>query len=223
MHSSSSLTSEILSCSLLGKLLYEPPVRERIHVLDFGNVFNLDLSREDDCDVAGGIELIHAWSAYTWRNNPEEAFEAIQSDYQRLFVGPEKILAPPWESVWRSEKRLMFQEQTLEVRERYRRYGLEIHNMYHEPDDHIKLGLAFVACLAKLGTEMYDILDFESYQRLLNEKNIFFAQHLQSWAPKWCEAVLNHAKTDYYRGIAQLVRGTIEAMEEMESLSKADG
>ena len=41
----------------------------------------------------------------------------LRDEYTRLFVGPDKLVAPPWESVYRGEDAMLFQEVTLEVRE----------------------------------------------------------------------------------------------------------
>lgn len=40
----------------------------------------------------------------------------LKSDYTRLFIGPYKLLSPPWESVYRSRLKLVCQEPLLEVK-----------------------------------------------------------------------------------------------------------
>ena len=42
--------------------------------------------------------------------------EVLEQDYLRLFVGLGTPMAPPWESTWADDARLLFQRQTLDVR-----------------------------------------------------------------------------------------------------------
>ena len=47
----------------------------------------------------------------------------MHDDHRRLFLGPERVLACPYESVYLNEEHLTFGSQTLAVREWYSRYG----------------------------------------------------------------------------------------------------
>ena len=73
--------------------------------------------------------------------------QAVEQDYLRLFVGLGMPLAPPWESTWANDARLLFQRETLDVRYWYRSAGLELARLHHDPDDHIGLELEFVGLL----------------------------------------------------------------------------
>ena len=48
---------------------------------------------------------------------------------------------------------MIFQEQTLHVRQWYSRFGLQVVKLHKEPDDHIGLELEFVAHLANLALQ----------------------------------------------------------------------
>jgi TorA maturation chaperone TorD len=52
----------------------------------------------------------------------DEAFQELRVDHTRLFVGVGKVLAPPWESVYFNEDRMVFQKQTLEVSPRVSKF-----------------------------------------------------------------------------------------------------
>lgn len=114
--------------------------------------------------------------------------EALQQDYLRLFVGLGTPLAPPWESAWASDARLLFQRETLDVRYWYRSVGLEVANLHAEPDDHIGFELEFIGRLLDRG-------DAAAAKR-------FAGEHPRAWASRWCDAVQEHAETDFYRGLA---------------------
>ena len=56
----------------------------------------------------------------------------LRSVYTKLFIGPAKLPAPPWESVYATGEPLLFQESTLAVREAYRRAGYAAAGYPHE-------------------------------------------------------------------------------------------
>ena len=90
-------------------------------------------------DVSKGLTLLQKWSAENSGDLLSQNFDDLQTDYARLFIGPAKVLTPPWESVYFSEERLVFQEETLQVREWYRRFDLQSVKLHAEPDDHVGL------------------------------------------------------------------------------------
>ena len=115
--------------------------------------------------------------------------EKLEQDYLRLFVGLGTPLAPPWESAWASDARLLFQRETLDVRYWYRSAGLEISGLHAEPDDHIGLELEFIGRLLEQG-------DTDAAER-------FAAEHPRAWASRWCDAVQQHATLPFYPLLTQ--------------------
>ena len=95
-------------------------------------------------------QVLEAFVAVDPSYGPVDA-EAVEQDYLRLFVGLGMPLAPPWESAWASDARLIFQRETLDVRYWYRSAGLEVANLHAEPDDHIGLELEFIGALLDRG------------------------------------------------------------------------
>lgn len=77
-----------------------------------------------------------------------EGEEALRQDHLRLFVGPGKQQATPYSSVYLNPSGLVFEPETLQVREFYTRFGVERTNAGKEPDDHIAAELQFLAFLA---------------------------------------------------------------------------
>lgn len=61
-----------------------------------------------------------------------------------MFIGPRELPAPPWESSYLNEDKLLFQEETLQVRMSYLKYNFIPKNYPHEADDHIALELDFM-------------------------------------------------------------------------------
>jgi len=142
-------------------------------------------------------ELTEAFAAaYPGFDQPDA--EAAEQDYLRLFVGLGMPLAPPWESAWASDARLIFQRETLDVRYWYRSAGLQAAALHHEPDDHIGLELEFVGTLLSRGDR---------------ETAVAFArEHPRAWAARWAEAVQANGQTAFY---AQLSAEAVRLLEEL--------
>jgi len=203
------LMGEMLLCGLLGELVYQPPNETRLQSLYAEGVFTESPLGDDQEVVRAGLARLQSWGREHWERDPVEALVELNADHLRLFAGLGKVLAPPWESVYFSDEQQLFQEQTLQVRGWYRKYGLQIEHLHNEPDDHLGMELGFLAHLAQFGLQALAQDDAEAVSLLLSDQAAFLSEHLLAWAPKWCELVEQHANTDFYRGIALLVRGTL--------------
>ena len=208
-------TGEMLLCGLLGKLFYAPPEKAWIQSLAADRVFDDSPFAAEQPDVIHGLELLRAWSRDCGTELDELTFDELRADYARLFVGMGRVLAPPYESVYFDEERMVFQERTLEVRAWYRRFGLEVEARTREPDDHIGLELGFLAHVAKLSLRALAEQDAERLERLLRDQHAFLSEHLLTWAPAWCALVDEHARTKVYRGAAWLVHGALTELTDM--------
>ena len=134
----------------------------------------------------------------------------IRSDYNRLFRGPERMKAPPYESVHRSQDRLLFEAETMQVRAAYAEFGLVAPRLNSEPDDHIGLELSFVATLAVRGMDaMEDGADAE-LAGLLRGLVTFLDEHLLAWAPRCLTQAANGSTTFFYQGVSALGLGTLD-------------
>jgi putative dimethyl sulfoxide reductase chaperone len=209
---------QILLFRILGKLLNELPQYEEIRNLIQENIFNELPFGGEQPESDEGTVLLEKWSNLYKETFTDQDFDELRSDYTRLFIGPGKVLAPPWESVYYSEERLIFQEQTLKVREWYRRFGLESEKLHNEPDDHIGLELAFLTHLAGLALQVLQDKDSEKLDKILDAKRQFLKAHPLKWAPYWQEEVEKHAQTDFYRGLALLTVGALKALDALLSV-----
>ncbi len=218
------LTGEALAASLLGKTLYTYPDRAWLQALIDEDVFSEAPLGNNRPDVQRGLGLLQAWSQRERGGLSSAAFDDLRADYTRLLVGAGVVLAPPWESVYFNEERLVFQEQTLQVRAWYRRFGLEASNHSQEPDDHIGLELAFVAHLAQQTLIALEQQEQSSFESLLAAQREFLSKHLLRWAAEWCRLTETQANTDFFRGIALLTQGTlaeVAAVFHIQAMSEA--
>lgn len=214
------LAGEFLLFGLLGKLLYNQPAQDEIQALVDDEIFADAPFAGEHPDVVAGLELLRRWAG-GWPGDAGSIMSDLLTDWTRLFAGGGLAPIAPWESVYYTEERVLFSESTLDVRAWYRRFGLEPANLYHEPDDHIGLELLFLAHLAHLGLAALEEGDEEALERAVQGQRDFCRQHLLVWAPTWCDQMVGLAFTDYYRGLALVVRGALVELARLLDVEKA--
>ena len=209
------LLGEILVFSLLGRLLYEPLEKEWLQSLIAEDVFSEVPFGTNQKETGLGLDLLKQWVSDNKPELSDASFDTLRADYTRLFVGVGSGLVPSWESVYFSEDRMVFQEQTMKVRAWYRRFGLEVEKMNQEPDEHIGLELWFSAQLAALARKAVENENTAELNDLLDAQREFLSAHLGVWVLNWCKLVQRNARTDFYKGLAHLTRGTARAFSEV--------
>jgi TorA maturation chaperone TorD len=204
---------ESLVCGLLGKILYTYPERPWVMSLAAEGVFDEIPYQIEGSEQDTGVDLLREWTRVSRHGLSDEAFDAIRSDYTRLFIGPARPLAPPWESVSLSISGLTFQEETLEVRRWYARHGLQFEKLHKEPDDHIGIELAFIAHLAGLAVRAVENADEIAFDQALTAHTGFLNEHLLRWGPEWSRVMIDSARTEFYQGIGRLTQATLAELD----------
>lgn len=210
----STILGESLLFSLLGKILYADLDKNWLETLIQEDVFSEAPFGAEQVEMKRGIELLQRWTNENRGALELTQFKTLQDDHLHLFIGLGKVIAPMWESVYFSEKKLIFQEATLQVREWYARFGLQSERINREPDDHIGLEMLFVAHLASLALQAIEQNDETKLNEVLQAQRDFLSSHLLRWGPVWAKLVKQHAATDFYRGIAHLTHGALLAIAE---------
>jgi TorA maturation chaperone TorD len=208
------LVGEVLTLSLLGKALYEEPQRDWLETLVADQVFDDAPLGAGQPEIVRGLEILQAWSQAHAGGISEQDFREIKMDHTKLFIGLGNLRTAPWESVYFNRERLVFQEQTLQVREWYSRFGLQVEKINKEPDDHIGLEILFIAHLASLALQAIENGDQKLVEESLQAQRDFLTEHLLRWGPAWTKLMKQHADTDFYRGIAHLTHGSMLAVAE---------
>ena len=209
---------QAIAYHFLGRCFYETPRAEWLAALAGDRLFEAWPFPSRDDGTAAGLALLSAFCA---RWDPA-GLGALEWDFNRLFVGPGEMRAPPWESVHRSKTKLTFQEPTLQVREVYQRFGVEAPGIHHEPDDHLGLELAFVATLSDQAAGAAARGDTAHLARCFQAQRDFLRDHLLAWAPACLALVEKHAETDYYRGAARLALGSLDESARLCGAGAAD-
>lgn len=138
----------------------------------------------------------------------EEEYSQLEYIFNRLFVGPNRLEASPYESTYRNTERAIMQKETLAVRNFYERAGLAVSNKNVDPDDHIALELEFVCYLLE------NSLETESYSHLYEE---FLNDHLFQWIPLHAKLIRGKTNNSVFRGVSYILQGLI--LDEKSNIS----
>jgi putative dimethyl sulfoxide reductase chaperone len=137
----------------------------------------------------------------------DEFIQKTKEEYNRLFVGPNSLPAPLWESVYLGREHLLFEEQTLQVRKCYQQHGLHFINENNQPEDHIVIELEFMSYLTQ------EIIESENdayTKKVIGDQIHFLNEHLGKWAPKFCEKLINSTEFPLFQSAALLLEEYIE-------------
>ena len=187
--------------SLLYKCFGRDPDREQLELLaseQTGESFAL----------LGGeiLEKVPAFLGEIRKDMEDPAFlDRVKSEYMHLFVGPEKLVAPPWESVYQGEDAMLFQEVTLEVRKAYRAFGMQAEAYRRVPDDSLALELAFMSTLAGRARDAFCGGDDAGVRTNLNGSVEFLKKHLLRWIPKFLERMTKSPTDCLYPQLAMIL------------------
>ncbi len=205
---------ESLLFGLLGAILYRDLDKAWLESLIREEIFGEVPFGMEQVETKQGMELLQRWGYENQHGLVAAQWKALQDDHLNLFTGLAKVIAPMWESVYVSENKLMFQEQTLQIREWYARFGLQAERIHKDPDDHIGLEMLFIAHLASLALQAIENDDKQALDETLQAQRDFLSAHLLRWGPAWANLVKQNAATDFYRGIAHLTHGSLLAIAE---------
>lgn len=203
-----SCEARISFCRFLASLFLLELTQEQIDTLATCRV------PKSDSEIGQGYALIKEYL----RHRDSGTRQELAVDYARVFLGAgnyDKITAPPYESVFTSENNLLMQEARDGAVAFYRREGVSLPQDNTTPEDHLGYELEFMAILIEKFSQELNETNMAEAQRLLQAQEEFFSQHLENWLPTFSLAIDKHAKTDFYRGVACLVRGYIQTEREI--------
>ncbi len=179
--------------------LTEEQVEQLAH-LDFEN---------DGTRIAQGYAQMVEYLRHRNRATKQE----LAVDYAHTFLGAgvyDHVLAPPYESVFTSKDRLLMQESRDGALAYYRSEELDLPQDNSTPEDHFGFELQFAATLIERADEALRAGDEERFRELVVKQRSFLKFHQENWLPEFCDAIDEFCQTDFYRGVANLVRGYME-------------
>jgi putative dimethyl sulfoxide reductase chaperone len=196
------LEARAFAYGLLAQAFVAEPARSLVPAWAESGVMELFPFAPETGLIAQGVAEVTAYLAVA----KDEDYDALRWDYTRLFIGPGKVPAPPYESAYRSADRLLFQEETLAVRRAYAAYGLASAKS-SEPDDQMGLELQFIFETCRVAMDRAAAGDVAGMEQVLRDQAAFLDEHLLQWAGDFAADVAAGAQVGFYRGMAHLLAG----------------
>jgi len=137
-----------------------------------------------------------------------DEIESLTIDYSKLFVGPFKLLAPPYGSLYLENGRTVMNNSTINAQKRYKKEGLAI--ALKEVPDHIVFELEFMYFLIVKETEAIQNSDLMTANHYFNKQKSFLETHLGMWVTEFTEKVKNHAQTAFYQNVARCTQSFVK-------------
>ena len=133
----------------------------------------------------------------------------LHREFNRLFIGPYSLPAPPWGSVYTDPESVLFGNATLGVRSWMRENAVKLHLQCREPEDHFGLMMLLVAWATE------NDVDDEQITELLQS-------HLMPWAFRFLDLFEEGADLEYYSAAARLARVTLADWRDRFGFEAAD-
>ena len=132
---------------------------------------------------------------------PAVDLELLKVDYTRLFVGPFKLLAPPYGSVYLEDGRMMG-DSAIDARNWYEKEGLDV--VINDAPDHIVMELEFMYYLVAKQAQATNEENLQNIQLYQQKQKTFLNSHLARWLPDFTDNVEKNTHTEFYKKLAQL-------------------
>ena len=120
--------------------------------------------------------------------------ETLEEAWQRLFIGPYALPAPPWGSVYLDKENVLFGDSTLKLRHWMAQQQVDVTLAQEEPEDQFGLLMMMAAWLAEhQPADLPDLL----------------AEHVLPFAYRYLDLLQSTAGHSFYQGVAQLATLTL--------------
>ena len=129
--------------------------------------------------------------------------EALKVDFSKLFVGPYKLFAAPYGSVYLDGDRKVMGDSTLDVKNRYRKAGLDTAKNFKDAPDHITAELEFMYYLIFKAVEAFASSDAETAIGFFQKQKSFLEDHLMAWVPEFVNSIIEYAENPFYLNLAK--------------------
>ncbi len=147
-------------------------------------------------DLASKTEGDYKELSIKCKNNLKE----LQLDYARLFIGPFKVLSPPYGSVYLENGRKTFGDSTTDALKYYKTESLNVD--LKEPPDHIAIELEFMYYLLSREIDALNNRDLKTAEMYVVKQKQFLTTYISSWVEEFADSVLKNAESDFYKDLS---------------------
>lgn len=143
----------------------------------------------------------------------KECWLHLEVEYNRLFVGPHRPIAPPFEYFYRmdvspEQRGLLLGSNA--VFTHYEQTGVTLNPEYHDMADHASVELDFMGTLSTWEADSWDEKECQTAQRFRTSQQLFFQEHLH-WFQEFAPVVREASQISLYRAAAWLLELVLEA------------
>ena len=153
-------------------------------------------------DLAGAASAVRA-------GPPDRALLALRVEHARLFEGPGRPVAVPFESAWTDRAEMgtpaLNGPPAARVVLRYRQAGLERVASHRELPDHVAVELEFLYELCRREAAAWRATDDGTARDLRAAADRFLRDHPSRWWPAFGERVILESRQDLYRGLGRIL------------------
>lgn len=135
--------------------------------------------------------------------NEQQDLENYLVEYSRLFIGPFKVAAPPYSSIYLEDKWEVMGRSTQVVNSFYNRAGLSVDPLMRLPLDHISTQLEFMYYLNYMWCETGEPFYVELQKEFLYKVMI-------CWIPKFNAAIQQESLLEFYRTLGAITDAFIQ-------------
>jgi TorA maturation chaperone TorD len=130
-----------------------------------------------------------------------DVLKVLTLDYSRLFLGPFKVLASPYGSVYLDGKVSLVGDSTLEAEKFYQSQGLKI--SLKDVPDHIAIELEFMYYLVSKEITALKGNDHKGVESYRQKQFLFLSKHLGRWIDQFSACIKKAAQTEFYITLAK--------------------
>ena len=159
---------------------------------------NLEINMAQVCDSA--VELVRGMRK---EFKAGANLEPLKVEFSKLFVGPFKLLASPYGSVYLDDERKVMGDSTLDVKNRYCESGLDMATNFKDAPDHIAVELEFMHYLIFRELEAFTNSDIERAIGFIQKQKSFLEDHLMVWVPEFTISIIENAENLFYPNLAR--------------------
>ncbi|MDW7673142.1 MAG: molecular chaperone TorD family protein [Bacillota bacterium] len=127
----------------------------------------------------------------------------LQVDFSKLFVGPSRLLAAPYASVYLGNERQVMTETTAEVVEFYHKIGIDIAESKEIPD-HIRVELEVMYYLSLKERRSINEENVEEENMYKAFQKEFLERYLGIWIDDFTAQLEKEAPSDFFKHLARV-------------------
>ena len=150
--------------------------------------------------------------------------ESLAVEHARLFVGPFRLVAPPYGSMYLDDAKTVMGESTGKVSAFYASCGLHLADDFHELPDHIAAELEFLSFLAHKERESIAAGDRGEANRFTVLQLSFLDRFLLPWIRPFTRSIQEGTESPFYQAIARCtetyVTGDRDYLERSSGVSR---